>query len=287
MLKVEKYVKETNNIVDDWRFPNSLIPAVGMDVLRLYVLFCPNETNHVWKMKIISGLTQFLHNFEKRIMEGNDNIIDVDEDILILHSAVTGYLNTKLYHLGIDALMGFIGKYASTEESLTEGAKESLIKLLAPFAPLTAMRIWRTTVAEGCFPILEESWENPPWDNLALNDAYQSSATEVQEKLLQMSTFIPVHIQRNGKKESVMFVDPAAIGSESLDHAALKAQCARKINITNWDTVEKTIVLKPEGQPVIINFVMKSRNKKIVHPKKGHRRKLMGPGPASGMWRGD
>ncbi|MFT5171712.1 MAG: leucyl-tRNA synthetase [Candidatus Marinamargulisbacteria bacterium] len=182
-----KMSKSLGNTVD----PSEIITKYGADTARLFILFgAPVERDLDWSETAVEGSFRFLSRVYKLTHQYTDYPLEkkgVDALDIILHKTikqVTSDIQRFSYNTAISRLMELVNHMY--QSGATQSAVETLVLLLAPFAPFIAEELW-AGLGHG------ESVHLQRWPT------YQESKTIDQE--------LTIVIQVNGKvrdKVSVM-----------------------------------------------------------------------------------
>ena len=230
---IEKMSKSMYNVVN----PDHIVEKYGADTLRLYEMFLgPINQSKPWDSNGIDGCARFLRKvwglFWSR--EGQSLVTDEtptrDElkSINKLVKKVTADMETFSYNTSISAFMICVGELAQLKCG-KRTILETLVTLLAPFAPHLAEELWEqlghhTTVCDAPWPACDESY--------------------LQEDTMTLS------ISFNGKTRFTM--DFAADSSnEAVQNAVLKSEQARRY--LEGKQVVKVIIVPKR----IVNVVIK------------------------------
>jgi leucyl-tRNA synthetase len=217
--------KSKGNVVD----PDTMIGRVGVDALRLYVMFvAPPEKEVEWTDSGLEGSFRWLHRVWHIAQEWKERAVrtasaPIDQGSLTAaeralrrktHDTirrVTADIEVrKQFNTAISAMMELVNElYAFSRGQEAEPtpaasyvvreALESLILMLAPFAPHTAEELWEQFGHSGTLT-------HAPWPKF---DAQAAQADELE---------IPVQV--NGKVRGRVTVPPD-IGDEELQQVAL------------------------------------------------------------------
>jgi leucyl-tRNA synthetase len=125
--------KSKGNIVN----PDEVVKEYGADTVRLYLCFMmPYEATAPWSMSAISGIYRFL----KRVWELQEKVSDAklsQSDLTQMHKAIKKVgedLNNFQFNTAVAALMTWLN-YLSAKEKVSKEEYNTLLRLLAPFAP--------------------------------------------------------------------------------------------------------------------------------------------------------
>ncbi len=221
-----KMSKSKGNVVS----PEEIIKKYGADTARLFILFAaPPERDLEWSDQGVEGCYRFLNRVWRLVysygeelknpgQQGYETLAGEDKELRrLVHTTikrVTDDIEQRFnFNTAISAIMELVNglyHYREKEEqniSLVKEAVETLIVLLAPFAPHFAEEMWEATNHQGSVHLL--LW--PKYDEEAL------AADEVE-----------IVLQINGKVRDRVKV-PANLSRQELEKVALsleKAQAA-------------------------------------------------------------
>ena len=151
----EKMSKSRGNVVN----PDDIIQDHGADAFRCYEMFMgPLEAVKPWSTRSIEGIDRFLNRVWRLVVSEaslNPRLQDADvegELRRLVHQTihtVTGDLESLRLNTALSALMVLVNALTDAQP-LPRNAVETLLKLLAPFAPHLAEELWqRLGHAEG------------------------------------------------------------------------------------------------------------------------------------------
>lgn len=146
----EKMSKSRGNVIN----PDDVIDEWGADSLRLYEMFMgPLEAAKPWQVNGISGVNRFLKrvwrlvvdeesgNISSKISDGAD-AKDFEKDLHKTIKKVTSDVETLQYNTAISSMMELVNT-AYKQENINKDSIESLIKMLAIYAPHMCEEIWQ------------------------------------------------------------------------------------------------------------------------------------------------
>ncbi len=228
-----KMSKSRGNVVD----PLELVDAgYGADSLRVYELFiAPYDLDAAWDPNGIAGTYRFLNRVWNLVQE-HLAATDISEaPVVSVHKTikkVTDDLHRLSFNTAIAAQMELVNDLYKAKASGMAGdswrfALESLVQLVAPFAPHTAEELWLQLGHEQSVHISE--W--PIWDEAML-----------------VSDSMKIAVQVNGKLRGELIVSADAREDEVI--AAAKADEKVAAQLEGKD-IRKTIYVPGK----IVNFV--------------------------------
>lgn len=163
-----KMSKSLGNVIN----PDIIVDEFGTDSLRLYEMFLgPLEAAKPWSTNGISGVSNFLNRaWRLAIDEHTGELISELKDIsltseqeFVLHSTIKKVgedIENLSFNTAIAQMMIFVNEFTKAKEKPRK-AVETLIILLAPFAPHIAEEMWQklghsTSVMLENFPEFDE-----------------------------------------------------------------------------------------------------------------------------------
>ena len=233
---IEKMSKSMFNVVN----PDMIVEKYGADTLRLYEMFLgPVEQSKPWDTNGIDGCHRFLKKFWQLFWDKEGNLQATDseptaENLKSLHKVikkVSADIETFSYNTSISAFMVAVNELAQ-QKCTSKQILETLVSLLAPFAPHIAEELWQslghtTSVCDSLWP--------------EYNEAY----------LVESS--VKLGVQFNGKVRFAMDF-PADAAPEQMIEMAMNAPEAQKylegMQVVKTIAVPKrivNIVLKPQA----------------------------------------
>ncbi|MCH8125034.1 leucine--tRNA ligase [candidate division KSB1 bacterium] len=237
-----KMSKSKHNVVN----PDNFINKFGSDTFRMFMMFMGSyEDGGDWNDEGISGVFRFLNRIDRLIDDFSENPPNGDETLVFEEvekkrhytiKTVTQDLDRFQFNTAISRLMEFfnsINKYRNSVDHSNQNksglatAIETLITLLAPFAPHLSEELWSKT---GRNPsIFNQTW--PEYD----------------ENKLKVKT-VNMVVQVNGKLRGQLTVETGLEESKIIEEA-LQVEKVKKY--TTDKRIIKSIVIPQK----LVNFV--------------------------------
>lgn len=221
----EKMSKSKGNVVN----PDTIINQFGADTLRVYEMFMgPFEQAIAWSEESLVGPRRFIERVWKLAGKIDGNLAVVDE---VLLNQTIKKVSDDIERLGFNTAISSLMVYTNALEKNTQVSNrefETLILLLAPFAPHVADELWQQTGHEGS--IHEASWPR------------------VDETKLEGS-IVTMGVQINGKVRTTISVD------RNMNDGAVKARVLGMPIVEKWlnGATPKKVIIVP-GR--IVNIVV-------------------------------
>lgn len=220
-----KMSKRWGNVVN----PDEIVDTFGADAMRLYEMFMgPFEQAIAWNTNGLVGTRRFIErvwNLRKKVSK------DAKEDVSILLNQtikkVTEDIADMKFNTAVSSLMILVNEL-DKHENVHEGALQTLLLLLAPFAPHVTEELWYELGHKTSIHLA-------PWPS------YDPTK-------LQKST-VTIAISINGKSREVMTV-PADLGEDEAKETALAME-----GVTKWigdKEIKKVVYVKNR----ILNFII-------------------------------
>ncbi len=231
----QKMSKSRGNVVN----PDQVIADYGADSMRLYEMFMgPLEAMKPWSMQGVQGVHRFLQKAWRLIVDEETGQLsatvqdtEADEETLrLLHQTIKkvgGDVESFSFNTAISAMMilvNHLGKLSARPKT----ALESLVLILAPFAPHVAEELWQRLGHS-------ETLAYKPWPS------YDEALT--QEKELELA------VQVNGKIRDRIVV-AADADEDSIKAKALEN--AKVVETLSGRPPRKVIVIKSR----LVNIVV-------------------------------
>jgi leucyl-tRNA synthetase len=221
-----KMSKRWGNVIN----PDDIVAQVGADTLRVYEMFMgPFENTIAWSKDGVVGARRFLervHGLSDHLSESEPE--DVTRQLHKTIKKVTEDIEGFKFNTAISAMMIFVN--VAEKQGLTKETYETLVTLLAPFAPHLAEEIWHS-----------------------LGHASSIHTTEfpVADSELARDTTITLGVQINGKMRGTITVSPDA--TEDIALAAVYENTELHSRLLDQEIAK---VIYVPGR--ILNFVLKN-----------------------------
>ncbi len=158
-----KMSKSLKNVVN----PDDIIREYGADSMRLYEMFMgPLEAVKPWSTKGVEGVFRFLKRVHRMVVEQPlEDVALSAEQCRLMHATikkVTDDLESMSFNTAISQMMIFTNEFSGKDKVLPRAAAETLVLLLAPFAPHLCEELWsflghEDTLAYEAWPTYDES----------------------------------------------------------------------------------------------------------------------------------
>jgi leucyl-tRNA synthetase len=174
-----KMSKRWGNIIN----PDEMIAKFGADAFRVYEMFVgPFTQSASFKESGVSGA----HNFLRRVWQLQDNITDETEEasiVNLLHKTikkVSEDIDNLRFNTAVSSLMILVNALADSK-SFSNKTYDTLVQLLAPFAPHVTEELWHRKNRQDDDSIYTSTW--PSYDENLLQDEVSTIAVQVNGKL--------------------------------------------------------------------------------------------------------
>lgn len=167
---VEKMSKSMFNVVN----PDDIVERYGADTLRLYEMFLgPIEQSKPWDTNGIDGVNRFIKKFWGLFYKGDTLLVDDSkpsaEALKAVHKLikkVTGDIESFSYNTSVAAFMICVNELSSLKCHSHE-VLESMVIVLAPFAPHVAEELWHSALGHDS-TVNDARW--PAWNDEYLKE---------------------------------------------------------------------------------------------------------------------
>jgi leucyl-tRNA synthetase len=226
-----KMSKSKGNVIN----PDEHVERVGADTVKTYLAFIGpygEVGQYPWDLGGIAGVRRFLERVW-HLAEKIDEKTEVSEELsLLLHQTIKKVGNdieAYKFNTAISQMMILLNRLEK-EERISNDIYETLLKLLAPFAPHLTEELWEKTGHENSIHL--EKW--PDFD----------------ESILKKAKVVIV-VQVNGKVRDKFEVE-AGLSEEDLTQKAKTLENVKR-NIAGGEIVKEVVV--PDK---LVNFVVKT-----------------------------
>ncbi|MEW4526526.1 leucine--tRNA ligase [Maioricimonas sp. JC845] len=233
-----KMSKSRGNVIN----PDDVVQQYGADSLRMYEMFMgPLEQVKPWSMSGVEGVYRFLGRVWRMIVDESadevtlnpavQDVTPTEEQERIVHKtikAVTEDIEKLSFNTAISRMMEFTNAF-SPMDPRPKSSMETLVLLLAPFAPHISEELWKVLGHDGTLAYA-------PWPQFD------------ESKIAESEVEIPVQI--NGKVRAKLKV-PADADREAMQKLAEADEAVQK-HIAGKQVVK---VIAVPGR--MVNFVVK------------------------------
>ncbi len=224
---IEKMSKSMYNVVN----PDMIVEKYGADTLRLYEMFLgPINQSKPWDSNGIDGCFRFLRKTWNLFYPKNDAWAVTDEaptkeNLKTLHKLikkVSEDIEVFSYNTSIPAFMIAVGELAQ-QKCHSREVLETLVALMAPFAPHMAEELWHTlghdtTVCDAPWPTFDESYLKEDTQTLSVSFNGKTRftldfAADATKEAIQEATLASEQAQKylEGKQVVKVIVVPGRI----------------------------------------------------------------------------
>ncbi|MGN0161346.1 MAG: leucine--tRNA ligase [Lachnospiraceae bacterium] len=165
--KAMKMSKSMGNVVS----PDMLVNDYGCDSLRMYELFVgPPEVDAEWDDRGIDGVRRFITRFWNLVYENCDKNVAASKNMLKVRNRMVADITSRLESFSLNTTISGFMEYnnklidlARSEGGIDKETLETVVVLLAPFAPHVAEELWsvlghETSVFDAHWPAVDEKY---------------------------------------------------------------------------------------------------------------------------------
>ena len=203
-----KMSKSKGNVIS----PDDLVRDYGCDSLRLYELFVgPPELDSEWDDRGIDGVYRFINRLWKLVLDNKDAGVKESKELLKIRHKMIYDITTRLESFSLNTVISGFMEYTN---KLTDMAKkdgvdketlETLVVLMAPFAPHIAEELWSQLGHETS--VYECRW--PEYDKDAMVDDEKEIAVQINGK-----TKCVIKVSADISKEDALAAGKEALGDK-------------------------------------------------------------------------
>ena len=179
-----KMSKSMGNVVS----PDDLIEDYGCDALRMYELFVGQpEMDAEWDDRGIDGVRRFLNRFWTLVTESADKNIEATPDMIKIRHRITCDITSRIESFNLNTVVSGFMEYtnklidiAKKEGGVDKATLDTIVTLLAPFAPHIAEELWEVLGHK------ESVFVNNPWpeyDEAEMKDDTIEIAVQINGKM--------------------------------------------------------------------------------------------------------
>ena len=223
------FSKSKGNGVDPLEIINQ---GYGADALRTYLMFAaPLDQWIRWDTKGVPATHRFLSRIWNLVQEFTESNAEAGDNTAVLRAIhpvikkVTHDLEQQKYNTAIAAMMKCVNDLYALKTEGFDGkeswqfALESLVALVAPFAPHTADELWHDLGHE--MSVQKDSW--PEWDDTFLVSDTMILAVQVNGKLRS-----EIEVERDATKDAI---ESAALSNDRIKEFLAGKKPARVIYV--------------------------------------------------------
>ena len=190
-----KMSKSKGNVIS----PDDLVRDYGCDSLRMYELFVgPPELDAEWDDRGIEGVYRFLSRFWNLVMDNKDKNVTASKEMIKARHKMIHMITTRLEGFSLNTVIsGFMEcnnnliTIAKKEGGIDKETLESVVLLLAPFAPHMGEELWEALGHTDS--VFHHEW--PAHDEEAMKDDEVEIPVQVNGKTKAVIS-IPVDISK-------------------------------------------------------------------------------------------
>lgn len=179
-----KMSKSMGNVVS----PDDLIEDYGCDALRMYELFVgPPEMDAEWDDRGIDGVRRFLNRLWTLVTDSADKSIEATSDMVKIRHRITCDITSRIESFNLNTVVSGFMEYtnklidiAKKEGGIDKETLETVVTLLAPFAPHISEELWEQ-LGHNTSVFVNNPW--PEYDESQMQDDTIEIAVQVNGKM--------------------------------------------------------------------------------------------------------
>ena len=180
-----KMSKSLGNIVS----PDDMVNDYGCDALRLYELFIgPPELDSIWDDAGIDGVYRFLCRFYNLVLTSIEANVPATDEMVKLRNKMVYDITKRLEAFSLNTVVSGFMEYtnkfnaiAKDKGGVDKETIETMIRLMAPFAPHIAEELWQEAGHEESVFDCKLGW--PQYDENLIKDDEIEIGVQVNGKL--------------------------------------------------------------------------------------------------------
>ena len=206
-----KMSKSLGNIVS----PDDMVRDYGCDALRLYELFIgPPELDSIWDERGIDGVYRFLCRLYSLIMANADADIKATDEMIKTRNKMVCDITKRLESFSLNTVVSGFMEYTNKLVDISKASggidretMETVIRLLAPFAPHIAEEMWQAYGHDET--VFDSKFGWPIYDEALTKDDEIEIGVQVNGKLK-----CTVKIPADASKEDAIAAGKTALGDK-------------------------------------------------------------------------
>ena len=222
----EKMSKSRGNVIN----PDEVIDAYGADAFRMYEMFIgPFDQTAMWSDESLNGVYRFINKIFALFGKVTKKALSA-KDLQVMHKCileVSERIDQMRFNTAVSSMMTYVNYLAGLEE-IPQEMYETLLKLLAPFAPHLA----------------EEMWARLGYETLIVKEGWPKGNAE-----LAKDNSVTIAVQINGKMRGTIEVERDADKEKVISMAKALENVAKQLAVSE----PKKIIVVPNR---IVNIVI-------------------------------
>ena len=202
-----KMSKSKGNVIS----PDDLVRDYGCDSLRMYELFVgPPELDAEWDDRGIDGVNRYLNRVWTLVMDNKDKNIPASKNMLKTRHRMMYDITTRLESFSLNTVISGFMEYnnkfidiAKKEGGVDKESLETMVIMLAPFAPHIAEELWQQMGhTESVF---KNTW--PKYEEAHMADDEKEIAVQINGK-----TKCVINVPADISKDDVLAIAKETLG---------------------------------------------------------------------------